>query len=247
MTFASRIFRTTCALAIGMLVASSAGAQSTQTRRRAVSPPAGPTTSITGTVKDAANGLPVHQATVTYLDQSSPTNANGQFVLNVPTGTPVTITIQHPAFELSTQSLTQQIGGKYDFRLTEKPSVTIRTKSDETHVVDIGTAQFGVASAFSNAALSDNANFCKSDGTAFTPSKFEFSRIVGPATPATVAACCQSATLLGLKVELKSGATLPVYFKDSCDGLDVIFVGREKTTGLYPQFKFTDIVEIDFQ
>jgi hypothetical protein len=45
---------------------------------------------------------------------------------------------------------------------------------------------------------------------------------------------------------MKSGAHLKVYFKDSCSGNEVDFVGREKATGLYQYFRFTDIAEIDF-
>jgi len=47
-------------------------------------------------------------------------------------------------------------------------------------------------------------------------------------------------------VEMKSGAKLKVYFKDTCDGSEADFVGREKANGQYQYFRFTDIEEIDF-
>jgi hypothetical protein len=245
MTLVSRTTRAFYLLALAALVTMPAGAQN---RHRAVSPTGqtGPTTQITGTVKDATNGLLVESAAVTSNGQTLTTNGNGQFVMTLPVGKVSTISIEHPSFNSFTQSITVQSGGKYDFALVEKGSVTIKTKTNETHIVDIGTAQFAYAITFSGYVRSDNGNFCKEDGSDFTPAKTEFSRVLGPAVPLSAPQCCQFGTVMSANVEMKSGAKLAVYFKDSCTGNEVDFVGREKATGHYQYFNFTNIAEIDF-
>lgn len=217
-------------------------------RRRAVSPTSGqgPTTKILFTVKDASNGVAVASATITYAGQSQITNGNGQASLSLPIGKPAVVSVDHPAFAPFSQTITAQVNGTFDLNLTEKASVTIKTKTNETHIVDIGTAQFANAALFSNPVRTDKANFCKEDGTDFTPDKTEFTRILGPAVPETATQCCQFGSVMSANVEMKSGAHLKVYFKDSCSGNEVDFVGREKSTGQYQYFRFTDINEIDF-
>ncbi len=224
-----------------------AGAQAS--RRRAVSPAneTGPTTRVVITATDASNGVAIAAATVTYAGQTQTTSSNGQAALNLPIGKPALISITHAAFAPFAQSITAQAGGSYEVKLTEKPSVTIKTKTNETHIVDIGTAQFAyAATVFSNPTRADNANFCKEDGSDFTPDKNAFTRILGPAVPASAPQCCQGGNVMSANVEMKSGDKFKVYFKDSCSGAEVDFVGREKATGQYQYFRFTDIAEIDF-
>jgi hypothetical protein len=245
MTLVKRTCSAVCSLALAALMTIPAGAQG---RRRAVSPTGqtGPTTQITGTAKDATNGVPVENGVVTSGGQTVTTNINGEFRLTLPVGKTSAISIEHPAFNSFTQSIIAQSGGKYVFTLTEKPDVTIKTKSGETHIVDIGTAQFAYMVNFSGYVRYDNGNFCKEDGSDFTPNKSEFFRVLGPAVPATATQCCQFGTVMSTNVEMKSGAKLLVYFKDSCSGNEVDFMGREKTTGRYQYFNFTNIAEIDF-
>jgi len=251
MTFVSRFSGRTCMLAIGVLIASTACAatQTAPSRRHAVAPPAsgptGPATQITGVVKDASNGLPVQLAIATYGDQLARTNANGEFILSLPAGTPATVTVQHQAFLPFQKSITAQAGGRYDFGLTGQPSVTIKTTSGATYIVDIGSSQFAYAMPFSGYVPSDTANFCKPDGSAFTPNKNEFKKIVGPATASELAGCCEG-SLMTASAELKSGGTTAVFFKDSCHATEVDFGGREKSTGIFRWVKFTDVAEIDF-
>jgi len=241
MTFVSRI-------SLCILIALAAIPAMAQARHRAVSPTAGsgPTTRALFTVKDGSNGVPVVTATVSYAGQTQITNGSGQAALNLPIGKPAVVAVQHAAFEPFLQTITAQANGTYDLNLTEKASVTIKTKTSETHIVDIGTAQFANAAVFSNPVRADNANFCKEDGTDFTPNKTEFARILGPAVPENASQCCQFGSVMSANVEMKSGAKLKVYFKDSCSGNEVDFVGREKATGVYQYFRFTDIAEIDF-
>jgi hypothetical protein len=244
MTLVSRI--SACALAA--LMAIPAVAQTT-TRHRAVSPaaPTGPTTQVIITAKDASNGIPVESGTVTYAGQVLNTGPNGQFAITLPIGKPSLIGIEHPAFLPFSQTITAQAGGRYDVTLTGKPSVTIKLKTDVVpRIVDIGTAQFSNAPAFSSNINTDKANFCKEDGSDFTPDKTEFTRITGPATPANAPQCCQFGSVLSANVEMKTAGNFRVYFKDNCSGNEVYFVGREKSTGHYQYYRFTDINEIDF-
>ncbi len=247
MTFVSRL--TGCILAGCILVFLTALPADAQTgRHRAVSPAnaTGPTTRVLITARDSANGVAIASATVTYAGQTQITNSSGQAGINLPVGKPALVSIEHPAFLSFTQSITAQTGGTYDVTLTEKPSVTIKTTNSETHIVDLGTAQFAYAAVFSNPIRADNANFCKEDGSDFTPDKTAFKRIIGPAVPVNATQCCQSGTVMSATVEMKSGENLKVYFKDSCSGNEVDFVGREKSTGQYQYFRFTNIAEIDF-
>lgn len=242
MTLVSRI-------SICILIAAAAIPAVAQTsRRRAVSPAVvtGPTTKANFTVKDASNGLPVAAATVTYAAQTQGTNGNGQASLNMPIGKPAVVTVAHAAFAPFSQTITAQVDGTYDLNLTGKPSVTIKMKTNETHIIDIGTAQFANASIFSNPTRSDTGNFCKEDGSDFTPDKTEFTRIIGPGVLETASQCCTFGKVISANAEMKSGAKLKIYFKDSCSGNEVDFVGREKSTGLYQYYRFTDIAEIDF-
>jgi hypothetical protein len=45
---------------------------------------------------------------------------------------------------------------------------------------------------------------------------------------------------------MKNGAKMLAYFKDSCNGNDIDFLGREKSTGRFQYYRFTDINEVDF-
>ncbi|MGH9423308.1 MAG: carboxypeptidase-like regulatory domain-containing protein, partial [Thermoanaerobaculia bacterium] len=207
--------------------------------------PAGPSINVTGIVKDASNGLAIPGARATYGDQRVDTSNNGKFILNLPAGTPVIVTITHPAFLPFQKTVTAQNGVETEYDLTEQPSVTIQTTGGQTYVVDIGTAQFEYAITFSGYVASDNANFCKPDGTVITPSKLELSKIVGPATSSTNAACC-SGPVMTANAFFKNGTSTQVFFKDSCNSTEVDFVGRLKSTGLYQHVRFTDIAEIDF-
>jgi hypothetical protein len=247
MTQVSRLTGSTCVLAIGVLIASSACATNTQSRRHAaVSPVAGPLVPVVGVVKDAAYGLLISRAVASYGEQTTTTNGNGEFTLNLPSGTPVTVTVQDAAFMPLQKTITAQSGGRYDFALTSLPSVTIKTKANETHIVDLGTAKFDTVILFGGSVASDTGNFCKEDGSDFAPAKTDIARVIGPAVPASGTACCQGASVMSANLEMKSGAKLVVYFKDTCTGNQVAFVGREKSTGIYLSYLFTDIAEIDF-
>ena len=245
MTLVSRTLSAGCAVALAALIAMPAAAQ---TRHRAVTPPGppGPTTVVTGTIRDSSNGVLVDEAVVTAGDQTAKSGVNGQYSIKLPLGKATNVSVVHPAFNAFSTTITAQSGGVYDFALVEKASVTVKTKTNETHILDIGTAEFSFQFGLGSGPATDNANFCKDDGSDFAPSKTEFSRILGPAVPATAAQCCQFGSVLSANVEMKSGGKFVVYFKDSCSGNEVVFLGREKSTGRYAYFNFTNVAEIDF-
>jgi hypothetical protein len=246
MTFVSRTSRVVCSLALTALMATTAGAA--QQRRRAVSPSGqtGPTTRIIGTATDASNGIPVENATVKSGSQTATTDTKGQFALILPIGQSSSISIEQAAFVPFTQSITAAAGGTYQFNLTGKPSVTVKLKNDETHVLDIGTSQFSFVFGLSGGSRTDIANLCKEDGSDFFPDKTTFTRIVGPAVPVTATQCCNFGSVLSAHVEMKNGDKFLVYFKDTCSGNEEDFIGREKSTGHYAYFNFANIAEIDF-
>jgi len=218
-----------------------------QARHRAVAPAVkvGPTIQVAGLATDASNGVPIEDAVITAGAQTTKTNPKGEFTLYLPSGISTSVSVEHPAFNPATRTITAQSGVPNLFSLVEKASVTIRTKTGEIHIVDIGTAQFAYAVPFSGYQRNDNANFCKVDGTDFAPAKTDFSKILDPAAAATTP-CCVSTTAVSANVEMKSGEKLLVYFKDSCSHDEVDFVGREKATGHYQYFNFNTIAEIDF-
>ena len=241
MTVVSRI--SACALVALMAIPLAA---QTSPRRRAVNP-TGNLITVLITATDAANGVPVENGVLTYGGQTLQMGSGGQIQITVPIGKPTTITIDHPAFNSLTTTITAQAGvTSYPVKLTSKPSVTIKTKSQGDHVIDIGTAQFAYEIPFSNIVRADNANFCKADGSEFKPDKTEFTRIVGPAVSTTVSPCCDAGKVLGVNVEMKNGAKMLVYFKDSCNGYDIDILGREKSTGRFQYYRFTDVNEVDF-
>jgi hypothetical protein len=205
---------------------------------------------ISGVVRDATTGLPILGAIVhsgTSFCQAGGTKADGIYMLNIPGARPVLVTADHFAYASQTVAFTGSAGATLDFSLTPLPVATVRMVNGDTHIVTLDTAQFAFAIPLSNYARGDNANFCKSDGSAFAPFKGEFAKIIGPATPVNYAPCCTFGPILTLNVEMKSGEKLPVYFHDSCYESEVDFIGREVSTGQYLYLDFTKIAEIDFQ
>jgi hypothetical protein len=124
--------------------------------------------------------------------------------------------------------------------------VTVKLTSGETHVLDLGTSQFAYYIVFSGYA-GGNPNFCKPDGSQFTPAKTDIAKVIGPAALADSPACCSRGQVMAVTVELKSGDRTQAFFNDSCFGNEVDFLGRERSTGQFVYYKFTDIAEIDFQ
>ena len=205
---------------------------------------------ISGVVRDATTGLPIFGAIVhsgTSFCEKGGTKADGAYTLSIPGARPVLITAEHWAYETKTDSFNSAMGSTLDFALTPRPVATVKMVNGDTHIVTLDTAQFGFAVPLSNYALGDNANLCKTDGSSFAPSKYDFARIIGPPASVNYTPCCTFGPLLTMNVEMKSGDKFSAYFHDSCYEGEIDFVGRDRSTGQYDYLDFTTIAEIDFQ
>ena len=219
------------------------------TKPHAVTPTAKVT--ISGVVLDASSGAPVAGAIVhsgTFYSNRNGTAADGKYSLTLPGGRPTTLTVEDFGYEPVTLSVVPANDAVLDLRLTTpRPTVTVKLTNGETHVLDLGTSQFGYLIVFSGYSRSDNANLCKPDGSQFFPAKTDIAKIVGPATLADSALCCNRGQVMAVNVEMKSGEKTRAFFNDSCFGNEVDFIGRERSTGQFLYLRFIDIAEIDFQ
>lgn len=206
---------------------------------------------ISGVVRDSVTGAPIAVAVVhsgsAFYDRNNGTKADGAYTLTVPSGRPVLITAEQFSYEPQTKTPIATAGMTLDFSLTPRATATVRLTNGVTHVLGLSSSSFAYAIPFSGYARFDNANFCKTDGSAFAPSKNDISKIIGPPTSVNFAPCCASGAVLSANVEMKSGEKMQVYFTDSCGDSEVDFIGRERSTGVYQYMNFKDIAEIDFQ
>jgi hypothetical protein len=251
MTLSRLIRRGAVAAAAAFLTLQPLAAQQNTIRHRAAAPPKiGPTITLTGIITDATNGQPLANARVTAEGHASAfTGADGKYSIDVSSDHSTAVTAEQFAFNSQTLSVFTQAGATLNFALTPKPVVTVKLKAPQngkdTYVLDIDSAKFAYLIPFSGYVSGDVANFCKDDGTSITPDKHDIKRVIGPAVQVDKAACCRF-PIMKAQVELKSGESFPVYFNDSCLGNEVDFLGREKSTGTFQYFKFTDINEVDF-
>ena len=210
-----------------------------------------PMVTIHGVVRDAA-GAPVAGAIVRSGPYSSSrvngTLPDGKYSLTIPAGRPTLLTAEDFAFESVTTTITPAADSTVDFTLTvSRPTVTVKLLNGESHVLDLGTSKFAYYVVFAGYARFNNANLCRTDGSAFAPNKADFAKITGPFTVVNFSPCCSRGPVVTANVEMKSGEKTQVYFNESCYGSELDFLGRERSTGLFNYFKFDDIAEIDFQ
>ena len=222
----------------------------TARHRASVAPKLGPTITLTGIVTDASNGQPLAFAQVTAEGQhSNVTEASGAYKIDIPSGNNISVTAEQFAYNPQTLLVNAQPGATLNFALTPKPVVTVKLKAPQngkdTYFLDIDTAKFAYLIPFSGYVSGDLGNFCKDDGTTITPDKHDIKRVIGPATQVNNSNCCKF-PIMKAQLEMKTGDKFNVYFNDSCLGNDVDFLGREKSTGQFQYFKFTDISEVDF-
>ena len=206
---------------------------------------------ISGVVRDSVTGAPIAVAVVhsgsAYYDRNNGTKVDGAYILTVPAGRPVLITAEQFSYEPQIKTPIATAGMTVDFSLTPRATATVKLTSGVTHVLGLATSSFAYAIPFSSPARFDNANFCKTDGSAFAPSKNDFSKIIGPPTSVNFTPCCASGAVLSINVEMKSGEKMLVYFTDNCGDTEVDFIGRERSTGVFVYANFVNIAEIDFQ
>jgi hypothetical protein len=209
-----------------------------------------PNVTISGVVKDANTGAPIAGAIVhsgAFYSSQTGTGTDGKYTLRLPGARMTSLTVVDFAYETVNVNLIPVEGAVVDLTLTtSRPVVTVKLTNGETHILDLGTSQFAYLQPLSGYIRGDSGNFCKPDGSAFSPSKTEIAKIIGPAVPVDFTTCCKMGQVMRATVELKSGQSSQVYFNDSCFGTEVDFLGRERSTGTYAYFKFTDIAEIDF-
>ena len=215
-------------------------------RRRASEPPSRVLVTVTGTVTDSATGAPVGQAVVSDGRHSVTANDQGVYSIQVYAGGQVNLTAQRIGYSASMQSVKIFGAQTVNFALAAKPAITVKLSSGDVHKLDFDSSKFAYLIPFSGYASFDYGNFCKLDGSGSQPQKSEFSRIVGPATTATVTACCTLGPTLQINVEMKNGDKFPVTLVDACFGNEVDFIGYDVTALKFAYLRFVDIAEIDF-
>ncbi len=246
MTLASRLIRSSAIVSFLALIAVPLGAQTT-TRHRAVAPPSNLTVTISGIISDATTGQPIAGADAAAEGHKSALTGNdGKYTLKITRGRNVAVTAEHFAYNPSTLSVFGQDGATANFSLTPKPTVSVKLMSGDIFILDLDSSQFAYLIPFSGYIRGDVGNFCKDDGTSITPDKHDIRRVTGPAQPVNFSTCCTIGPIMKANLEMKSGEKLPVYFNDSCFGYEVDFLGREKSSGVYQYFRFTEIAEIVF-
>ena len=244
---------------VAMLVASSLFAAS---RGRAVRPV--PEGFYSGSVIDASTSRPVIEAEVTTGTRTVKTDARGAFSILIPAGRSVSLTIRRTGYDdlplaVSIPAIIESGGiiispsppptvqpPAAPVSLHPRSPVVVKLTNGQTVTLDAETVKFSYVLPFQSPATSENASFCKPDGSAFTPDRSEFSRVTGPAVSLTSSECCKLGPALAVNVEMKSGEKTQVFFTDSCFGYDVNFSGRERESAQYVYLKFTEIAQIDF-
>ena len=145
------------------------------------------------------------------------------------------------------RSVTPEANMVLDLTLPQaNPALTVKLVNGESHVLDLGTSQFGYYIVLSGYARFDNANLCLPDGSTIAPSKNDIAKIVGPATSVNFSPCCTRGPVLTLNVELKSGQKSQMYLVDSCYDNELDFIGRERSTAQWMYLNLNNIAEIDF-
>lgn len=211
--------------------------------------PPGPALSITatGTVIDAVTGQPVAFADVRLGSRRDTADRQGKFSIRTVTvyGSG-DITAARSGYTTASQTITT--GGAVDvtLRLQPTPTVTVRLVDGTQKQIDYESVEFGYVPPFSSYHKNDNDDFCKTDGTAVTLSRTQFSRITGPATTESFSTCCSTGTVQKINAVLRTGESLPLYFTDSCLGYSIDFIGRDHVSGDYAYMKFSDVAEIIF-
>jgi hypothetical protein len=232
-------------VAIGVLIA--AVPTYAQKRRSVRHPaPAGPgvTVTITGTVLDAVTNAPVVNAEVHLGNRTGHTGTNGKFrVVTTIHGT-AAITVSRSGYVAGSDSVSSD--RDVTFRLQPTPTVRLRLTSGTQRDIDFESVEFGYVPAFGSYVKSATEDFCRPGGAAAEINRSQISRIVGPATSESHAACCPNNPVQKIRATLKSGETTTLYFADSCAGYGVDFIGRDHVSGSVMYFKFTDVAEIVF-
>lgn len=218
--------------------------------KSASAPAVNPTdVTITGNVSDADTNRPVVQAIVDAGVRKAFTDAAGNFTLRLTgvTGSVVSIEVHRTGYETLRQAVTVANGtGTLSAKLKSTATVRVTTTTGTTYQLDAETAQWAFVVPLSGYVRSDKGNFCRENGSDFQPDKTELARFIGPGVSASSSACCPNNNVISGTVVTKTGENVKVFFRDSCLGSEVDFLGRDHATGNFVYLKMQDIQEIVF-
>jgi hypothetical protein len=220
-------------------------------KHRAVRHPSPPgpvlTVTATGTILDAVTGQPVAFADVRLGNRRDTADRQGKFSIRSTTlyGSGE-ITAARSGYSPASQTITTTGPQEVTLRLQPTPTVTLRLVNGTQKQIDYESVEFGYVPPFSSYHKNEMDDFCKTDGTAVTLHRTQFSRITGPAMSESFAGCCSTGTVQRINAVLRTGESLPLYFTDSCLGYSIDFIGRDHVTGDYTYTKFSDVAEIIF-
>jgi Carboxypeptidase regulatory-like domain len=201
---------------------------------------------IKGSVVDATTNLPVANVTVTAGDHTAKTDAQGLFtLLDVPHNGGLAVTAARSGYNPGTQNITG--GGTHNltYRLTPRPTVTVRKTNGQTVVVDHEELKFGYVILFVGYAAFEYDDFCMPDGSRVRINVSDIKRVLGPAVKVTHEPCCAS-PIQRVRLELRNGTNTDAYFRDSCFDNTVDIVARNHATGDIVYLPFSEIAEVVF-
>lgn len=257
--------------AVSLLVCLIAAVPASSATKRAVKPLQ--LVQFSYSLYDSVTQQPVIGAEVRSGTEFTTSDSSGAFTLKVPMGRTTTVTVHRTGYNDLTFNVLMPYNGanipvsfpnpvvpvitfpsggppqtsSSGVALQSQTPVSVRLTSGQTVHLDFDSVQFAYVLPFETPQGANNASFCTSDGSSWTPDRGEFSQIIGPATSVSNAACCKLGPMLGVNVKMKgTGLAIPVTFADSCFGYDIDFVGRDHESAQYLYLNFKDIALITF-
>lgn len=238
MTSLSRPARILCAvLTLALVAAAPLGAA---VRKRPVLHPNSEKVTLTGTVTDANTGLPLSGASVSAGTIGVVTDDAGHYTLTCLKN--ITVTASRVGY-VSVQH--QETGSPLDFALPQTATVTVRTKSGQTFLLDNASTKFGYVLIFQGYASGDVPNLCKDGDQNWVPARADLKKFTGPAHAIT-SSCCTRGPVMAIDVELKNGEKATAVLNDNCFGYEIDVIGVERSTAKPQYIHLTDVTEILF-
>lgn len=247
MTFRSPISKAT--LLLSLIVSTAAFAA--PPKRRAVQPGSGtppasaPSAILTGNVVDSVTGQPVISAQVSSGSRGGLTDDHGQFMMKLTAGANQPIHIERTGYQPLDANVTISADTTQTFRLIPKGTVKVRLTNGNTTELDIDNLEFGYVVPFTGYLKDRKMNLCKTGGESFTPDRNDIKHIT-TGVQMTDSACCSSASIPAINVELKSGSTTTAGFTDACLGYKVDVIALDHVTDKPVFIHFSDIAELTF-
>lgn len=203
---------------------------------------------ISGVVTDATTTKAVANAEISIVNSRTKvtTDIDGKYTITALGGFSVGVQAARSGYttQTKTMNVTADTNG-VNFALQPTATTAVKDLNGNITQVDTESFKFAYLVPFSGYSPSDAANFCLPDGTKSQPNKSEISKLIGPAAPQNVAACCNIGPIMSMQAVFKNGTTSTVYFVDSCFGNEVDVLGREHSTGQFVYFNLTNVAEVD--